>query len=344
MTDVVDRGGQPVFKHGQIEGAAALVNLNGIAAAHGDVRLGFAIEIGKFAADANRAFGHCACTRTDWKWPVHTSQEIRRPCSAASRPAKQLHGFGGLERSDQIHDGAEDADGVASLLEALAWSRWAESRQARHGGYAGTNGHGQAVAGRRRRRKSTVCRTLTAKSLTRKRVSKLSVPSRIRSKPASNSSALCGFRSATMPSTDTLELMDRSLRSAATALGRASRASASSNRVWRCRFEGSTKSRSMMRMRPTPARTSKLAVAAPIAPQPTIDGAGGEQALLALFADAGEKNLARVFLLERIVHGAVGLSGVDVAPHAAILTSMIAPKFAGQATPLCYPSSERKEA
>jgi hypothetical protein len=64
--------------------------------------------------------------------------------------------------------------------------------------------------------------------------------------------------------------MERSLRSAATAFGRAPRASDSSKSVCRCKFEGSTKSRSMILMLPTPARTRRLAAAAPIAPQPTM--------------------------------------------------------------------------
>src|SRR2546428_787067 len=99
----------------------------------------------------------------------------------------------------------------------------------------------------------------------RNRVSKLSVPSRMTSNPLSNSSALRGPTSATTPSTPTAELTLRSLRSAATTFGSASRASASSKSVCRCKFVGSTKSRSTTRSRPTPARASRFAAAGPIA-------------------------------------------------------------------------------
>src|SRR2546429_1507889 len=70
----------------------------------------------------------------------------------------------------------------------------------------------------------------------RKRVSKLSVPSRMRSQPDRSSTAFFGPRSATTPRTSTPELIERSLCSAATALGSALRASDSSNSVWRCRL------------------------------------------------------------------------------------------------------------
>ena len=76
--------------------------------------------------------------------------------------------------------------------------------------------------------------------------------------------------SATIPSTCTSELIWRSFRSAATALGRLSFASASSKSIWRWRFDSSTKSRSTMRTVPTPARTKALACAVPNAPQPRI--------------------------------------------------------------------------
>ena len=61
------------------------------------------------------------------------------------------------------------------------------------GSQAGANQSSSRRNWRRRRRKSREDQMLTAKSLTRKRVSKLSVPSRIRSKSLSRSSALCGI-------------------------------------------------------------------------------------------------------------------------------------------------------
>src|SRR5712692_9650494 len=55
VADVGDGGREAAFEHGEIEGAAALVNLDGIAAAHGDVRLGFAVEIREITAGAGAA-------------------------------------------------------------------------------------------------------------------------------------------------------------------------------------------------------------------------------------------------------------------------------------------------
>src|SRR5262249_6719330 len=57
--------------------------------------------------------------------------------------------------------------------------------------------------------------------------------------------------------------------SAATAFGRLLRISSSSNRDCRCRLESSTKSRSINRRKPTPARTIWSAVTVPRAPKPT---------------------------------------------------------------------------
>src|SRR5439155_22755876 len=84
--------------------------------------------------------------------------------------------------------------------------------------------------------------SLPAASFRRYRVSKLSVPSRITSKPATSSSTLRLSASATIPSTSTSEFVRSSLRSAATALGRFSAASASSKSICRWRFDASTRS------------------------------------------------------------------------------------------------------
>ena len=87
---------------------------------------------------------------------------------------------------------------------------------------------------------------------------------------ARSSAMLVGVRSAMRAWTATLELKRAMWRRAASALGRESRASASSKRTWRWRLEGSTKSRSMRVRAPTPARASSEAEAAPMAPQPTM--------------------------------------------------------------------------
>jgi len=68
-------------------------------------------------------------------------------------------------------------------------------------------------------------------------------------------------------------------------------------------------------------------------------GARSVDFLLALRTDAGEEYLARVFFLKRIVHESLDLAGPQRCPSSYI----IAPRDAGEATPLCYASSERVE-
>ncbi len=76
--------------------------------------------------------------------------------------------------------------------------------------------------------------------------------------------------SVTTASTVTAELIARSLRAAASALGRLPATSASSKRICRWRLCVSMKSRSTIRTCPTPARTRWLASTVPSAPQPQI--------------------------------------------------------------------------
>jgi hypothetical protein len=71
------------------------------------------------------------------------------------------------------------------------------------------------------------------------------------------------------------------------------------------------------------------------------------QALLASFTDAGEENLTGIFVVKRIVHLAEGLCGAAFSFATRFRGDamfMIAPKFEGEATPLCYASSEPLEA
>src|SRR5713101_6987318 len=175
-----------------------------------------------------------------------------------------------------------------------------------------------------------------AKSLSRKRVSKLSVPSSSNSNPSSNSITFRGARSATTPAICISEFNSCSLRSAATAFGRDARASFSSKRACRCRFEGSTKSRSMIRSRPTPARASSCAAEAPIAPQPTMTALAARS----FFCPSSPMLEKRIWREDLSKTGFIGRrSDLFGANHA--LSLMIAPKSARQATPLCYASSER---
>src|SRR5260221_13858612 len=99
VADVEDGGREAAFQHGEVEGAAALMNLDGIAAAHGDVGLGFAVEVGEFAAGAGAAV---------WVALDADGLEMAGPDVAGNEAAmervraagQELHGFGGFERSD----------------------------------------------------------------------------------------------------------------------------------------------------------------------------------------------------------------------------------------------------
>jgi hypothetical protein len=143
VAEVGDGGGEAVLEHGEVENAAALVNLDGIATAHGDVGLSFTIEVGEFATDAGAAVR--VARDAD-------GLEVAGPDVAGDEAAMQgfgaagqeLHGFGCFERSDQVNDGAEDADGVAGLLEAVLLS-FHQAGEARRG--SGADGHGEAVTG-----------------------------------------------------------------------------------------------------------------------------------------------------------------------------------------------------
>ncbi len=143
MADIGDGGGEAVFEHGEVESAAALVNLDGIAAAHGDVGLSFTLEVGEFTAGAGAAI---------WVARDADGLEAAGPDVAGDEAAMQsvgasgqkLHGFGGFEGSNQIDDGAEDADSVAGFLEAVLL-RFHEASEARR--CSGADGHGEAVTG-----------------------------------------------------------------------------------------------------------------------------------------------------------------------------------------------------
>src|SRR6266478_1433592 len=55
VADVGDRWSQAIPEGAEIERTAALVNLDGVASAHGDVRLGIPLEVSKFAPRTHRA-------------------------------------------------------------------------------------------------------------------------------------------------------------------------------------------------------------------------------------------------------------------------------------------------
>src|SRR6266849_9807141 len=118
VADVRDRWSQAIPERIEIQRTSALVNLDGIASAHGDVRLGIPLEVSKFAPRAHRALRIARYANgLEMAAPDVTREELAMQRALAA--GEQLHGFRCFERSNEIDDGVEDAGSVASLLEAL---------------------------------------------------------------------------------------------------------------------------------------------------------------------------------------------------------------------------------
>lgn len=143
LADIGDGGRKPASQRFQIESSATFVDLNGVAAAEGHVGLGLALEIREFMADASAA-----------RWVLGDADglEVAGPNVARDQAAverffavgEKFEGFGDFERGNEVDDGAEDADSVASFFEAVTvGGRFEEAGEAR--GDAGTDGHGDAV-------------------------------------------------------------------------------------------------------------------------------------------------------------------------------------------------------
>ena len=107
-------------------------------------------------------------------------------------------------------------------------------------------------------------------SLIRKRVSKLSVPSTIKSIRSTSFLMLVWSIFAITGSMLIDELILRNLRAAASALGRLSCTSCSSYNACLCKLSVSIKSRSTRRIKPMPDRVKMFERTLPNAPQPQI--------------------------------------------------------------------------
>ena len=115
---------------GEIELSPALVNLNRIAAAHGQVGLGIAFEIAKVAAHAGAAGGVARHAHG----LVSSGPNVKRNQTPAHRirlAKEQLDRFDGFDRGNHTGSGAEDAHCIASFfsaracgLRAVIVSRW----------------------------------------------------------------------------------------------------------------------------------------------------------------------------------------------------------------------------
>ena len=111
----VAMGSEAVAHGGEIYGAMVLVDLDGVAAAEGDVRTAFSGEVGEDAVTADGAFG---IGRGSVYFAAGTGPEIEREQGAAYEvglTGEQLEGFGDLDGGGEIDGGAEDACRVAGL-------------------------------------------------------------------------------------------------------------------------------------------------------------------------------------------------------------------------------------
>jgi hypothetical protein len=120
------------------------VNLYGVAATHGDVRLGLAVQIGEFFLHARATLG-MALYLYGLKMAGPDVAGDEAAMQSLGIAGEQLEGFGGLQPGDEIDDRAEDADGVAGFFDARKVRRVKETSEA--GGVPGENGHGEAVGG-----------------------------------------------------------------------------------------------------------------------------------------------------------------------------------------------------
>jgi hypothetical protein len=121
------------------------VNLDGIAAAHGDVGLGLAMQIGELVLHASAAL-EIALYLHGLKMAGPNVAGDQAAMESPRIAGEELDGFGGLQGGDEIDDRAEDADGIAGFLHAREGIRCAEETS-EAGGVAGENGHGEAVSG-----------------------------------------------------------------------------------------------------------------------------------------------------------------------------------------------------
>lgn len=120
------------------------VDLDGVAAAHGDVGLGLAMQIGEFFLNAGAALG----IARDLDGLKMSGPDVAGDEAAMERVAvagEELDSFGGLQGCDEIDDRAEDADGVAGFFHAREVRRAEETSEA--SGVAGEDRHGEAVSG-----------------------------------------------------------------------------------------------------------------------------------------------------------------------------------------------------
>ena len=130
----------------EIEVPLAFVDLDGIAAAHGDVGLRFSFEVEEFAADAGAAIG----LASDADGLEASAPDVGGDEASVQgfRFARQnFRGFGGFDGCDDADGGVQNASGVASGFCADCCGFFFAFQQASEaGGFTGANRHGDAVA------------------------------------------------------------------------------------------------------------------------------------------------------------------------------------------------------
>jgi hypothetical protein len=121
------------------------VNLDRVATAEGDVRLSHSLKIGKVAEGAGTACGVSGnADGLEMASPNIAGDKPALECVLATR--ENFESFRRFKRGNEIDDGAEDANGITGFLETMA-IRGGLQKASEARGYAGPDGHGQAIAG-----------------------------------------------------------------------------------------------------------------------------------------------------------------------------------------------------
>ncbi len=127
---------------GKSNGAMALVDLDGVASAEGDVGAGFAVEIAEVMALAGLAV---RAGLRDGHLRALVAPEVvgeQGAADAVARAHEELQALGRLDRSKEVHRGVEDAGGIAGLNDA-GGGGGKDAAQA--GGLAGDDVHGKTI-------------------------------------------------------------------------------------------------------------------------------------------------------------------------------------------------------
>src|SRR5574340_1416778 len=128
----------------EVKRTSTLMNLDGIPATHGDVRLSFTREIGELSEHASATLR--VPLRLDRLGVPAPDVVCQKPAMERFLAAREnLQRFASFEGSDQIDDRPEHAHGVTGFLESGGSGRFQEAREA--SGAPGTNGHAGAITG-----------------------------------------------------------------------------------------------------------------------------------------------------------------------------------------------------